>query len=113
MDGTEAGPHRLPQPLSALRYRAASIAAWCVGIIEGMLIARLAARALAARPDNPSVAFLYWVTDPLITPLAGLQPDLPTYGAAVELVTLGLALLAPFLAWGIWIALRRRATEPA
>ncbi|MCS6879959.1 MAG: YggT family protein [Oscillochloridaceae bacterium] len=83
---------------------------WLTGVLEALLLARLVARALAARPDNPAFALLYGVTDPLVTPFLALQPDLPPFGAALEWPTVLLALLALLSGFALWRWRLPRAT---
>jgi hypothetical protein len=88
----------------------ALILSLAAGAIEGLLLARLVARLLAGRPDNPSLALLYGLTGPLVAPLAALDFDQPPYGAALEFSTLTLATIVPLLAYLAWVLLRRSAT---
>lgn len=83
---------------------------WLTGALEALLLARVVARALAARPDNPALALLYGITGPLVTPFLALQPDLPPFGAALEWPTLALALLALLGSFALWYWHSRRAT---
>lgn len=80
-----------------------------LGAVEALLLARLVARILAARPDSPAFTLLYNLTAPLVAPLAWLDLHQPRFGAVLELSTLvvvvGLAILAG-IAGGIQ---RRRA----
>jgi hypothetical protein len=79
-------------------------------VLEGLLLARLVARLLAGRPDNPSLSLLYGLTGPLVSPLAALDFDQPPYGAALEFSTLTLATIVPLLAYLAWVLLRTGAT---
>jgi hypothetical protein len=88
-------------------------AAFLAGAAEALLLARLLARLLAGRPDNPALATLYVLTGPLVAPLARLDFDQPPFGAALELSTLTMATLVPVLAYLAWVLLRRAATAPA
>ncbi|WP_129632411.1 YggT family protein [Candidatus Oscillochloris fontis] len=69
-----------------------------LGAIEGLLLARLVARLLAARPDSPAFNLLFNLTTPLVAPLELLDQYQPRFGAVLELSTLvvgvGVALLA-------------------
>ncbi|MFQ3664329.1 MAG: YggT family protein [Chloroflexaceae bacterium] len=96
--------------IPAKKFRATTWLVWLTGALEGLLLARLVARALAARPDNPAFALLYGITDPLVTPLLALQPDLPPFGAALEWPTLVLALLVLVGSFSLWYWLSRGAT---
>nr|WP_044199987.1 YggT family protein [Oscillochloris trichoides] len=80
-----------------------------LGAVEALLLARLVARILAARPDSPAFMLLYNLTAPLVAPLAWLDLHQPRFGAVLELSTLvvvaGLAILA-----GIAGGIQRRRT---
>jgi uncharacterized protein YggT (Ycf19 family) len=78
------------------------VIAWGTGAIEALLLARLLARLLAARPDNPAVQALYWLTDLLVFPLRWLDAQQPQFGAVFELSTLAMALLVPLLGFALW-----------
>lgn len=82
--------------------RAPYIVLYLVGICEGMLLARLVARLLAARPDNPAMQALYTLTDPLVGLLHGLDAQQPRFGAVLELSTLVLVTGIAVLGYGIW-----------
>lgn len=85
---------------------------WAAGALEALLLARLLARLLAARPDNPAFALLYAITGPLVAPLAALDYDQPPFGAALELSTLVMASCVPLLAYLAWVLLAGRNTRP-
>jgi uncharacterized protein YggT (Ycf19 family) len=89
------------------------ILALVAGALEGLLLARLVARLLAARPDNPAFAALRRLTDPLVGPLRALDYDQPPFGAALEFSTLTMAIAVPALAYVAWVLLRGVATPPA
>lgn len=93
--------------------RAAIWVAGAAGAIEGLLLARLAARLLAARPDNPAIALLYLITGPLVAPLAALDRGQPPFGASLDLSSMVMAIVVPTLAYAAWIWLGRRATGAA
>jgi YggT family protein len=75
---------------------------YIIGAAEGLLLARLVLRMFAARPDNPAVAVLLAVTEPLRWPLAALDAMQPRFGAVLELSTLVLVVVLPALAVGVW-----------
>jgi uncharacterized protein YggT (Ycf19 family) len=81
---------------------------WFAGALEALLLARLLARLLAARPDNPTIMLLYALTGPLVAPLRALDYDQPPFGAAFEFSTLIIAILVPALTCAIWLWLTRR-----
>ncbi len=75
-----------------------------LGAIEALLLARLVARILAARPDSPAFTLLYNLTAPLVAPLMWLDLHQPRFGAVLEFSTLVLVGVLALLA-GV---LRRR-----
>lgn len=99
------------KPPRSSRLLVAVLVAWSAGGLEGLLIARLVARALAARPDSPAFTVLYSMTEPFVTPLAALNIDLPPHGAAVEPATLVTAMLVPLIAVTAWLMLTHDATR--
>lgn len=86
----------------------AIVLVWGAGALEAMLLARLVARLLAARPDNPAVMVLYAITGPLVAPLGVLDYEQPPFGAALEFSTLAMAICVPLLAYMAWVLLNRR-----
>lgn len=86
---------------------------WAAGAAESLLLARLLARLLAARPDSPAFATLYTLTWPLVAPLAWLDLQQRWFGATLELSTLAAAVLVPIAAsllWA-WLSATGRATQ--
>ena len=79
------------------------IAAYSIGGIEGLLLARLVLRLFAARPDNPFVRVFLDLTGPLLVPLAFLDSGQPRYGAALELSTLALVMLLAIVGMAIGV----------
>jgi hypothetical protein len=68
---------------------------WLCGIAAGLLLARLIARLMAARPDNLAFDALFALTAPLVAPFAPLDAAQPRFGAVLELGTLAaLGMLA-------------------
>lgn len=57
------------------------------------MLARLVLRLFAARPDNPAIAVLLRITEPLIVPLAFLDAGQPRFGAVLECSSLALFLI--------------------
>jgi hypothetical protein len=86
---------------------------WGSGVIEALLLARLLARLLAARPDSPAFAALYLVTWPMVAPLAILDNAQRQFGATLELSTLTVAILMPVITYLLWIWLATRSPARA
>jgi hypothetical protein len=82
------------------------IVAYVLGAIEALLLARLVLRLMAARPDNPAIAALYWMTTPP-SPLAALDAGQPRFGATLELSTLALFVLILIVGLLVGLALSR------
>lgn len=89
--------------------RVRHIAAYSMGVMEGLLLARLMLRLFAARPDNPFVQAFLAVTGPLLAPLAFLDAGQPRYGATLELSTLALVILLALA--GVAVGVMRRSTD--
>jgi uncharacterized protein YggT (Ycf19 family) len=80
---------------------------YLAGVCETLLAARLLARLLAARPDNPAIQVLYTLTNPPVALLRALDSGQPRFGAVLELSTLTLLLLVPLVGYLGWrLALR-------
>lgn len=87
----------------------AQLVAWVAGAAESLLLARLLARLLAARLDNPTFAGLYLVTWPLVAPLAALDHAQRQFGAVLEISTLTAAIFLPIIIHPLWIWLVLRS----
>ncbi|MEI6180822.1 MAG: YggT family protein [Chloroflexales bacterium] len=87
--------------------RVALLVAWGAGVLEALLLARLVARLLAARPTHPAFALLSGITSPFVIPLAALDFDQSPFGAALEYATLGLIGGVPLIAYLLWVGLTR------
>jgi hypothetical protein len=85
--------------------------AWLSGAAEALLLARLLARLLAARLDNPTFAGLYLVTWPLVAPFAALDHAQRQFGAVLEISTLTAATFLPIITYLLWIWLVFRRPE--
>jgi hypothetical protein len=86
-----------------------------VGVLEGLLAARLVALLFAARPDNPAIGLLLACTAPLTAPFRGLDhlAQQPQFGARLELATLvAMALVIGVAAVTKWALLKRSQYEP-
>ncbi|MCS6889185.1 MAG: YggT family protein [Chloroflexus sp.] len=77
------------------------------GALSGLLIARLALKILAARPDSPTVTWLYALTGPLVAPLAVLDYEQPRFGAVLEFSALAMLIVVISLTALGWVWLGR------
>jgi hypothetical protein len=75
---------------------------YLIGVVEGLLAARLVLRLFAARPDNLVVWGVLAATEPLRVPLAMLDAAQPRFGATLEFSTLALVVALPALAVVVW-----------
>jgi hypothetical protein len=98
-----------PQPHRRRRAIIALALAGLVGLCEALLLTRLLARLLAARPDNPAIQALYHWSDPLVRPFKwiGIDSQQPMFGAVLELSTLMLAILVLVCGYFFWFLLVR------
>jgi amino acid transporter len=71
----------------------ATTIAWVTGLAETLLLLRLMAKLLAARPDNEVIHLLYRMTNPPVHFLGFLDFHQPRFGAILELSTLALLIL--------------------
>jgi hypothetical protein len=92
-------------PIPRWRVRARGFVLLSVSLYEVLLLVRLLARLLAARPDNLVFQGLYTVSTPLIKPLAFLDVQQPRFGAVLELSTLALLIIVPLTSYLVWLLL--------
>jgi hypothetical protein len=84
-----------------------------IGCAEGLLLARLVLRLLAARPAHPIVRALLTATTPPAA-LAFLDRGQPQFGATLEFSTLALIVLLPLTGLAIarvWSVLAARTAS--
>lgn len=80
-------------------------AGWrALGVIEGLLLARIVAQLFAARPDHPVLNALLALTAPLVAPFQFLDrwTNQPEWGARLDVAAL--AMLVALLAIALVIA---------
>ena len=69
------------------------------GLIEALVVIRLALRALGANPDAGFAQFIYGVTAPLVAPFAGLFGNPHAGGAVLELHSIVALVVYALVAW--------------
>jgi hypothetical protein len=86
-----------------------------VGLLTGLLAARLVALLFAARPDNPAIGLLLALSMPLTAPFRALDQlaGQPQFGARLELATLAAIVLVIVVAAVVeWTLLKRSQHNP-
>jgi hypothetical protein len=78
-----------------------------VGVLEGLLVARLIGLLFAMRPDNPAFQIILAITAPFVWPWTWLDrwAAQPRFGARLELATLATMILIALVSLG-WISYR-------
>jgi uncharacterized protein YggT (Ycf19 family) len=82
-------------------YRAAQIVYLILGIVEALVIARVALKLLAANVDVGFVRFIYGISAPLVAPFQGIFPTPAGNGSVVELSSLVAIAVYALAAWAI------------
>jgi uncharacterized protein YggT (Ycf19 family) len=82
-------------------YRAAQIVYLILGIVEALVIARVALKLLAANGDAGFVRFVYGLSAPLVTPFQGVFPTPAGNGSVVEFSSLVAIAVYAAAAWAI------------
>ena len=86
-----------------------------IGVVEGVLLARLIGLLFAARPDNPVFETVFELSTPLVWPWAWLDrlAGQPRSGARLELATLAMMATVAILSglWSLYRARKARSRE--
>jgi len=88
-------------PVVTLADRAAWIVWLALGVVEALLILRVALKALGANPAAGFVQFVYDISAPLIVPFRAIFPTLATARGVLELSALVAIVVYALIAWGI------------
>ena len=84
--------------------RAALIIWLILGVVEALLILRVALKALAANPASGFVQFVYSASAPLVAPFRGIFPTPVSAGNVLELSSLVAIVVYALIAWGlVWL----------
>ena len=89
------------QPAVSLAYRASQIVYLLLGIIEALMITRVALKLLAANPGVGFVRFVYGMSAPLVAPFQGIFPTPVSNTNILELSSLVAIAVYALVAWGI------------
>lgn|GEM_PF-2639709 len=94
-----------------MNARAVNQIRFMLALMAAVLISRMLLLLFAARPDNPGVDFIIWVSTPLYWPWQWIDAGQPLYGARFErgsLVGIGVCWGAQ---WGLRRWWQRRSPE--
>lgn len=82
-------------------YRASQIVYLLLGIVEALMIIRVALKLLAANADVGFVRFIYGLSAPLVAPFQGIFPTPVSNTNVLELSSLVAIVVYALVAWGI------------
>jgi uncharacterized protein YggT (Ycf19 family) len=88
-------------PVVTRAHRSAAIVWLVLGIVEALLIIRVALKALGANPAAGFSQLIYGVTAPLVLPFQGIFPSPATSRSVLELSALVAIIVYALIAWGI------------
>ena len=87
-----------------------------LGVLETLLVIRFVLKLLAANPDAAFTSFIYALTEPFVTPFAGVFPTPQTQGTILDLAAVLAMIVYALLVWGIVSVIytlgTRRPTQP-
>jgi len=73
---------------------------WLIfGVIEGLILLRVALKLIAANPSVPFAAFIYNLTEPFLLPFIGLTSTPAAGGIVLELSSIIAVIVYALLAW--------------
>lgn len=83
-----------------------------LGVVEGLLLARLVGLLFAVRPDNPVFEIVLLATTPLVWPWGWLDvwAGQPRFGARLELATIATMLFVALVSL-VWVSYRTAKRE--
>ena len=91
-----------PRPAgSPITYRIAQTVYLIVGIVEALIIIRIALKLLAANSGVGFVHFIYGISSPLVAPFSGIFPTPVSNANVLELSSLVAIAVYGLIAWGI------------
>jgi uncharacterized protein YggT (Ycf19 family) len=91
-----------PRPSGSLiTYRVAQTVYLLVGVVEALIITRVALKLLAANSGVGFVRFVYGVSSPLVTPFRGIFPTPVSNTNVLELSSLLAIAIYGLIAWAI------------
>ncbi len=86
---------------SPITYRIAQTVYLIVGIVEALIIIRIALKLLAANSGVGFVHFIYGISSPLVAPFSGIFPTPVSNANVLELSSLVAIAVYGLVAWGI------------
>ncbi len=81
--------------------RARQIVYLILGVLETLLVIRFVLKLLAANPAAAFTSFIYALTEPFVTPFAGVFPTPQTQGTILDLAAVLAMIVYALLVWGI------------
>jgi uncharacterized protein YggT (Ycf19 family) len=98
--------HPLVQPIAttsavSLTSRAIQVVYLVLGIVEALLLVRVALKLLAANASTTFSALVYGVSQPLVAPFQGVFPTPTAHSNVLELSSLVAIVVYALIAWGL------------
>ncbi|HZC07166.1 MAG TPA: YggT family protein [Ktedonobacterales bacterium] len=90
-----------PRPSVGIIYRVSQTLYLLVGIVEALIIIRVALKLLAANPAVGFVRFVYGISAPLVAPFQGIFPTPVSSANVLELSSLVAIAVYGLIAWGV------------
>jgi hypothetical protein len=94
-----------------LNARAVNRISLLLALVAALLISRMCLLLFAARPDNPGVELILWVSTPLYWPWQWIDAGQPLYGARFERGALVGVALCWCAQWGLRRWWQRRSPQ--
>jgi uncharacterized protein YggT (Ycf19 family) len=98
--------HPLVQPVATTpaisrTYRATQVVYMVLGIVEALLLVRVALKLLAANASTEFATLIYGVSRPLVAPFQGVFPTPTAHSNVLELSSLVAIIIYALIAWGV------------
>jgi hypothetical protein len=112
-DVPEVGPFGTSQTTLARVAGLIQLGAW---VVDGLIGLRFLLKLMAANPDNPFAALIYFLSRPFIAIFVGLTPTPSFAGIQIEFFDLIAILVYLLIAWALirllWILFSRFSPSP-
>jgi uncharacterized protein YggT (Ycf19 family) len=90
-----------PRPSVSTAYRISQTVYLIAGVVEALIILRVALKLLAANSGVGFVRFIYGISAPLVAPFQGIFPTPASNANVLELSSLVAIAVYGLIAWGI------------